>query len=1827
MPELVRCSRQVSQMTFLLGSDSRAVWPTAPLSSPKKHGGQLIGLIRFIRQSSPILALSSIFSVASFAQTTAYFPVVVSPAQVSATGFSIISPGVAATVTFKSFCSEDVTNPTSSCVLGEETGSATYSVAARAQLTKSYSDLFPSNADGGWVQITSSVSNLIVFEMLGDGVRKMDSVAGALLGSNQILPLFGTASDIHIANPGNSPISVTIRFFGDAGSEVGPAVVRTIPAHVAYHEILVDQEHAIGAVYGTASYVRATSSNAFAATIITGNVLPDTETNQKSWSFANGVVLPTSVGAGLILPHVISGATGAVQYRTSITVINAASVARTVSLTLTLHRSDGSTVSVSRTLPPNGALRESVSDLFGLSGEFEDAWVQVSASGDITGFAAAEETTLGSLTIAGPLRGFSVGLMLPIMADSDPWWTGITFLNTSQTSNINVEVFVINEDGSLFAGANEVPTASFSVARGSQVSKLLSELIPQTEARHSQGGFIFIRSSSPISAIQMIGRHDGAGWGTAAAVSAVSGFSPPAFIRRDLTTVNLPTTSIVWDASRNRLLAGIGPSGAHANSIVSIDPESAQIQDLVKLNETPGESALSNDGSFLYVAINSLNVVRRFRLSDGAMDLEINTDGYSNLSNPLRGIVALPGSTNSFIVASRSGMAVFDENRRRPGTSTQGVDAIYRRLDGTLFGYIDTRVFSINVTDAGVSVSPMSRAFPFDSETASFGERLAADTSGYLFDLEQRTPIGKIALPPDVHRCQPFIHGGIVAAIYEERGRRSTQFRLVRYSSTQFQPTADIVLGDVGFVGRTIVGAISWGTDGIAVRTETTVFLTKEAFLSGRPVAVPNVTLDGGALRLNLPGGGLAYDARNRKLYASVSGHVGTYGNSVVSVDPRTGAISDPLFVGSEPTVLALTDDGRKLFVALGGAPSVSRVDLEKRRLDAPLAIGRDLGIRPNPIGYGYFWQATDIVTVPDTPDTAVAVIADVEARGIVAYDQGALLPDRILETLLETNGITLPDRIIRGGSSTEFFTWSTSIAGRIGSFDAFQLKSSPSGIKVDRRVNIAALTHFGASMAYQDGLLFGSNGTAWKRSTEALLGSALATLRSSGGNYGTPIPDIRNNRVIYVTTDRTDNVIVVVFDLSTYRPLSIGSVKGPTGAVLSAVLIDSEILAVRTAGEVILYPLQNLPPWPRPAPTVEVIGGVRKINLSVNDLAADRTRGRLVAATPGSLGEWGNSVLTINPENGSVEQAAFAGSEPNDISVTSDGRSVYTNLTGEARIGRVNMEKGERDLTFAADFNGGDTQYYVYDLATHPQNGAVAVSYYWGGMALFEEGRPLPLMDLNFDYFSVPGTYQIAFNETGEKLYAYNQYLSSFDLKRDEVGSQGIVALSSAPGLTTGFFTQIQFANGLVYTSMGDVIDAERSRRVGQFIHDLVQHGAPKRFLADTESGRVFFINGRTLLMFDMKTYALLGAMAVPTYNGEARSLVKWGPDGLAFHTSGGEIYLINISSIPLLEAPIPSVQSQLPQTSGVRLLDLEAQDLVYDPARKLLYASIPNREGALGETISAIDPNTLNIVQSIVAGPNPRRLAMSPDNRYLYASRLAWNGSEELRRLNLDGATFDTAFAGNEFSDYPFTVKDIVSIPASPGSVAVLYRSLPGENRPVNSFVLKIYDEGRQRPKSIGPDYTCGTLQPSLQPDRLYCYDTSTTSARFSRLALSSDGVSVLDSSGPDLIGEFNTGMLFFEGLLYTTNGRVIDPEQMRELGRVTANGPVTIDGNKVYWLSKVASDTVMLLAFDRATLRPAGQKAIKVAGGEPASLTPLDAGRLAFRSGKQIYIVDPF
>src|SRR5689334_2982925 len=84
--------------------------------------------------------------------------------------------------------------------------------------------------------------------------------------------------------------------------------------------------------------------------------------------------------------------------------------------------------------------------------------------------------------------------------------------------------------------------------------------------------------------------------------------------------------------------------------------------------------------------------------------------------------------------------------------------------------------------------------------------------------------------------------------------------------------------------------------------------------------------------------------------------------------------------------------------------------------------------------------------------------------------------------------------------------------------------------------------------------------------------------------------------------------------------------------------------------------------------------------------------------------------------------------------------------------------------------------------------------------------------------------------------------------------------------------------------------------------------------------------------------------------------------------------------------------------QTDSIRQISLATNDLVYNKADQMLYASVPSSVGSGGNSITPINPVTGAIGNSVFIGSEPNKLALSDDGKTLYTSL---NGASAIRRF----------------------------------------------------------------------------------------------------------------------------------------------------------------------------------------------------------------------------------
>jgi hypothetical protein len=965
------------------------------------------------------------------------------------------------------------------------------------------------------------------------------------------------------------------------------------------------------------------------------------------------------------------------------------------------------------------------------------------------------------------------------------------------------------------------------------------------------------------------------------------------------------------------------------------------------------------------------------------------------------------------------------------------------------------------------------------------------------------------------------------------------------------------------------------------------------------PAAAPFETQSEFIRQIPLVANDVVYSPVTGKLYASVPSSAESGGNSIATINPVTGAITNLVFIGSEPNELALSDDGHTLYVALDGAFAVRRFDVISQTAGLQFSVGSD-----DPHGP---YSIRDLAVAPGNPNLVA----------VARYYRGVSPPEA--GVAVYENGIQRTQTGPSHSVGNDYLAFSASASKLYGTglySGLTTMTVDASGITVAGAVSLSA----GHRIKFDNGRIYGGSGQVINPDSGTLLGTFSAATTSGF------VPDSAVGRAYYLVTEQANRTLKA-YDINNFLPVGSATIPGVVGDATAMVRWGSNGLAFRTSGNQLFILQTSLIPsadpvptaTPTPSPTATptptpVSTFVRQLSLVTNDLVFNPTTQTLHVSVPGTGGgSLGNSITSIDPVPGTVVNSTFIGSEPNKLALSSDGQTLWVGLNGAGSVRRFETVSRTPGQQFSLGIDSYDGPRQASNMAVMPGSpGTVAIhrSSSSSTIALYDDGVPRA---------------QTIFN-TGPLKFGSGStlFVLSGGVRKVAVSSSGLTLVNNTYTNFSG--NAIEYANGLSYINTGMVVDPETQTIKGYFGglgFDSLGYNAA--MTVDAASGRVYFVaqvnNTWVLRAFDINTFVPLGATTITGVIGNPTSLSRWGTNGLAFRTAT-QVFMIQTSLVSSAD-PIPAATptpSPTPSPSPayiptfVRRLDLPANDLAYSQVTSSLYASVPSLAGPNGNSITRIVPSTGAISSSVFIGSEPGRMAISRDGQTLWAYL---NGAAAFRRFEVA-----TEAPGAQFSSSTAPV-DMEIVPGSPNSLAV--------SRGVNSFdsQVVIFDNGVARTKaSSGSFYGIGPIEFGASAATLYGYDSFSSAFELVKFSVDATGLTTASVTNNLLTGYVN-GFEFHNGLLYGGAGRVVDPEAKQLAGTFPGVGfgnLVTVDetNGRAFYLASNGSSPV-LAAFDINTFLPLGSITLNNIVGQPVRLVRWGTNGLAFNTVTQ-YSTDP-
>jgi uncharacterized repeat protein (TIGR01451 family) len=736
----------------------------------------------------------------------------------------------------------------------------------------------------------------------------------------------------------------------------------------------------------------------------------------------------------------------------------------------------------------------------------------------------------------------------------------------------------------------------------------------------------------------------------------------------------------------------------------------------------------------------------------------------------------------------------------------------------------------------------------------------------------------------------------------------------------------------------------------------------------------------------------LAYDAKARRIYASVVA-TAAESNAIAIIEPMAGIVKTNIPLGKTPSVIALTDDGSFLYVALNEISAIQRIDLGTYAAEAPfsLAGGTAAQIAAVPGRAGqvivrrlynqqgsmsaqlYLYEngqplvnaAPDVVTFAATgkQQTWTSFSQNLYGPGdminqIVADESGlhilksASFPLGVITPWVEAGGLLY--NAVGRIANPETLVELPGIAGATGQFvaadfahqrifffgDLARVTGGTIGTLFLSEADLATrlmgkALRFKYTRNYNSLLRWGENGLAFGiddqlhllRSSlipqdlpaELQINQFVQTMPLIVGSNCTITTLVSNaGPAIATSVLLTENIPSELTFLSAW--VSQGTVTNRRGTLTcelghltnGAVATVTLVLQAQKAGIFNLTSTvratqqdadttNNRVTLDLPVQYPDVRDSINQVMMSASDIIFDSASQRLFATVPENATRFANNLVQINPANGAIEAHWLLGSDPGILAKSDNEQYLYAALDGQASIVSFHLPSRSVGVAFSWGTNDANPVSRVTDLKVFPGKPDLIVA----ALAHGETASALATIRI-FDH-GVPrektiesGTI-IGISSDGKTGYTqYVPFQSNFD--RLKVSELGVELLESTPNLFGGLYFEV--VGDRLYAGSGQVISLNTLKQEQQF----PQLAVVGLVLPMLEKGRLFFLTPAgpgsyvmQLTAYDSISCQLLEMLYNGLIYGSATRLVHCGSDRLAFCTTGGQIFFVRTSLIPL--------------------------------------------------------------------------------------------------------------------------------------------------------------------------------------------------------------------------------------------------------------------------------------------------------------------------------------
>ncbi|SKC03950.1 Por secretion system C-terminal sorting domain-containing protein [Soonwooa buanensis] len=262
----------------------------------------------------------------------------------------------------------------------------------------------------------------------------------------------------------------------------------------------------------------------------------------------------------------------------------------------------------------------------------------------------------------------------------------------------------------------------------------------------------------------------------------------------------------------------------------------------------------------------------------------------------------------------------------------------------------------------------------------------------------------------------------------------------------------------------------------------------------------------------------ILYDKVSDKMFATVPSTNGSNGNSLAVISPKTISVDKTVFAGSEPTVMAISDNSAFIYVGFRGTNSVRKYDVASQTFAAPFSMGTS-------VSYGPLY-AGDIKVMPGSPNT-IAVSkkqfnTSASFKGVAIYDEGVMRPT----TSFNPENFTYDSADIIAFESPEYIL---GISTGTSDSKLRRIKVTANGA-TDINQNVTLTSYPGDFVIFEGKVIF-DNGQVFDYKNSTLLG----TFSNVKGSFTI---DYTNRIITYANNYYSYNAGIKRFNIDTFLPI-----------------------------------------------------------------------------------------------------------------------------------------------------------------------------------------------------------------------------------------------------------------------------------------------------------------------------------------------------------------------------------------------------------------------------------------------------------------------------------------------------------------------------------------------------------------------------------------------------------------------------------------------------------------------------------------------------------------